>query len=111
MKTGKLIICNIFTFIWLFVILLAEFGGYMSEGQTFSFDVGGYNIAYIFYHYVVQYYIAWPDKILFNIFYAKAGIYPTWIIIISLMVSLGSCIIVDFLLRKFLWNRKRKNVE
>jgi hypothetical protein len=112
MKIGRLIERNVFTCIWLLGIILYFLAGCLfigcdaEPGITFSTPI---MLFMCIYRYVFNF-ITWPQDIISPFFDAKDGlclINVEWITYLSLIISLGSFIAIDFLLRKFLWNKKR----
>ena len=103
MKIGRLIERNVFTDIWLLAFMLLLLGkllgcDYFAHSSWQQF---GWLICYC-----AGVYSGWPC-----IFFVSKEGYdlfgPPWQEILSMMISLSTCITVDFLLRKILWNKKR----
>jgi hypothetical protein len=58
---------------------------------------------------LIDVYIGWLSKPFFT---TKEGFWSvdfTWVGILTLMISLGACMVVDFLLRRFVWHKVGKS--
>ncbi|MGD0786308.1 MAG: hypothetical protein ABR969_10925 [Sedimentisphaerales bacterium] len=109
MKIGRLIGRNVFTSIWLLVIILDFLGVLLGCGYEVSYHWQGYGFYFLYY---ISKYISWPSEIPFftSFFVTSDGfsrIKPPWFAIISLMITLAIYIAIDYLLRKLLWNKKQ----
>lgn len=109
MKIKKLLICNVFTSLWLLVVALNFLGYWLGCSYyeaRYAWQWWWWRILFYINHNIMF----WPKRINFftSFFYNKEGLLCVnrlLFIAISLMISLISCIVIDFLLRKFLWNR------
>jgi hypothetical protein len=115
MKIKKLLIGNVFTCLWLLEIALNFLGYWLGCGyytQHGSWQWWWWRILFFINHNIMF----WPKRIPFfeNFFGDAEGLFyigRLWFHAVSLLISFGSCILVDFMLRKFLWNKigKAKN--
>jgi len=99
-----LIVRNICTSIWLLVLVLCLLGIMLgcNYGAGNLWQGLGFYILYF-----ISTYISWPS----SFFITKEGHFlldSHWHAILTVTISLGTCIAIDFLLRKFLWNKIQK---
>jgi len=105
MKIKKLLLCNIFSFIWLLVqglcALCVLLGASYDTASSWQF------LGFLIVYYASRY-VNWPTGLFFVTSEGNFLLDSPWRGILSLIISLGTCIAVDFLLRKFLWNKIQK---
>jgi hypothetical protein len=103
MKIGKLILRNVLTLTWLLLLILSFVGEFFPILAPDWEWLGWFKIHFA-YHYIL-----WPGDLSFftgrRWYVSASSTCELMELILPLIISLLTCIVADFLLRKFLWNK------